>query len=188
MKSRIQWCKIKPEGEESEESKLLNNILSGERQFWIELDRSIPSYASIDLRKVKVFHLGQKRTCARCQMDGDHCPGRANARQCEDNGGAKNDVEIAWKTVLNNVGYVEWTGAEVSKEASTHENHTEEEVEEDDVAPIEGCTGIVMDNLDENMTVEDIKTILKKGCSEETLNPCCIHPTGSLRSKIVEFH
>lgn len=68
MKSSIQWCKIKPEGEESEESKLLNNILSGERQFWIELDRSIPSYASIDLRKVKVFHLGQKRTCARCQM------------------------------------------------------------------------------------------------------------------------
>ena len=82
---------------------------------------------------------------------------------------------------------MEWTGAEVSKEASAHEDHTEEEVEENDVAPIEGCTGIVMDNLDENMTVEDIKTILKKGCSEETLKSCSIHPTGSLRSKIIEF-
>ena len=30
MKSNIKWCKIKPENEESEEAKLLNNVLSGD--------------------------------------------------------------------------------------------------------------------------------------------------------------
>ena len=73
LKSNIQWCKIKQESEESEESKLLNNILSGERQVWMELDKPLPSYASIDGRKVKIYHIGQKRTCARCQKDGENC-------------------------------------------------------------------------------------------------------------------
>ena len=54
MKSNIQWCKMKQENDESEEAKLLNIILCGERQFWIELDKPLPSYASIDGRKVKI--------------------------------------------------------------------------------------------------------------------------------------
>ena len=82
---------------------------------------------------------------------------------------------------------MEWTGAEILKEVPAHEENPEEEEEGDYVAPIEGCTGIVMDNLNENMTVEDIKTILKKGRSGGTLKSWSIHPTGSLRSKIVEF-
>ena len=58
--------------------------------------------------------------------------------------------------------------------------------EVDYVPPIEGCTGLVLDNLEENMTNEDIKTILEKACSNETLQSFTIHPTGSLRSKILK--
>ena len=107
MKSSIKWCKIPQEADESEEAKLLNNILSGERQFWMEISKSLPSYASIDGRKVKIYHPGQKRTCARCQKDGEHCPGKANAKLCDENGGVKTNVETVWKEILDNVGYKE---------------------------------------------------------------------------------
>ena len=43
LKSNIQWLKIKQESDESEEAKLLNNMLSGDRQFWIELVTPLPS-------------------------------------------------------------------------------------------------------------------------------------------------
>ena len=188
LKSNIQWCKIKQESQDSEEAKLLNNILSGERQLWIELDKPLPSYASIDQRKVKIFHHGQKRTCARCQMDGESCPGRANAKQCEENGGDKTNVEIAWKNILTSVGYTEWTGGNISMDAQgSQEESSKEEDQVDDVSPILGCVGLVLDNLEENMKDEDIKSLLKNACSTETLEKCSIHPTGSLRSKIVKI-
>ena len=189
LKSNIKWCKIKQENEESEEAKLLNNILSGERQLWIELDRSLPSYASIDGRKVKIFHAGQKRTCARCQKDGENCPGKANAKLCGENGGEKIQVEVVWKDILNAIGYIEWNGeesADVIEDLTPVDGLHIETEEADDIPPIDGCTGLVIDNLEENMTIEDIKTLLKKACSDETLKSCTLHPTGSLRSKIVQ--
>ena len=67
IKSSVKWAKIKQEENESQLAKMLNNILSGERQIWMEMDKPISSYAVIDGRKVKLYHPGQKRTCARCQ-------------------------------------------------------------------------------------------------------------------------
>ena len=99
----------------------MNNILSGERQLWMELDKPLPSYASIDGRKVKIYHIGQKRTCARCQKDGENCPGRANAKHCEENGGTKNNVEVAWKEILMNIGYRDWNGGETTVEPSENQ-------------------------------------------------------------------
>ena len=55
-----------------------------------------------------------------------------------------------------------------------------------DAAPIPGCTGIVLDNLEEDMTFDDIKAILKKVCPGENFETCTLQPTGSLRSKIVQ--
>ena len=75
IKSNVLWVKIKQEENESQLAKMLNNILSGERQIWMEIDRPIPSYAIIDGRKVKIHHPGQRRTCARCQKTADHCVG-----------------------------------------------------------------------------------------------------------------
>ena len=48
VKSDVQWQKIKQEENESSLSKMLNNILSGERQIWMEVDKPIPSYDIID--------------------------------------------------------------------------------------------------------------------------------------------
>ena len=87
FKSGVSWCKIKPEENESEQARLLNNILSGERQIWMEVEKPIPSYAILDGRKVKIHHMGQRRTCARCQRTADDCPGQSNARLGDQNGG-----------------------------------------------------------------------------------------------------
>ena len=76
IKSNVQWVKIKEEENETPLAKMLNNILSGERQIWMEIEKPVPSYAMIDGRKVKIFHPGQRRTCARCQKTAEQCPGR----------------------------------------------------------------------------------------------------------------
>ena len=55
-----------------------------------------------------------------------------------------------------------------------------------EAAPIDGCTGMVLDNLEEDTTLDDIKNILKKVCPDESLQSCTLHPTGSLRSKIIQ--
>ena len=73
--------------------KLLNNIASGERQVWMELNHHLPSYAVIDNRRVKIFYPGQRRTCARCQKVAVECEGNANAKLCEENGGVR--VKVA---------------------------------------------------------------------------------------------
>ena len=188
MKSSIKWCKIPQEADESEEAKLLNNILSGERQFWMEISKSLPSYASIDGRKVKIYHPGQKRTCARCQKDGEHCPGKANAKLCDENGGVKTNVETVWKEILDNVGYKEWSGEGIENdpEIEAVREDGEDTMDDPELPPIEGCTGIVLDNLEEDMSLDDIKAILQKVCPEDSLELCTLQPTGSLRSKIIE--
>ena len=112
---------------------------------------------------------------------------KQNAKSCEENGGEKINVEVAWKTILNAVAYTEWTGGEVSAGNPSNEEESNEPVVQDEAEPIEGCVGLVIDNLEEDATNEDIKTILKKACSEDILNTCSIHPSGSLRSKIVKF-
>ena len=104
LKSNIQWCKIKEVENETPEEKALNNILSGDRQFWIQIEKAIPSYAVIDGRKVKIHYNGQKRTCARCQMNSESCAGNGNAKLCDDNGGEKVKVEVMWKEVMEAVG------------------------------------------------------------------------------------
>ena len=47
-KSNVQYCTMKEEEGESELAKLLNDIPNGERQVWMELNTSLPSYAVID--------------------------------------------------------------------------------------------------------------------------------------------
>ena len=74
------WNKIKEEDGEGEAEQLLNNIMNGERQFWIEVSHPLPSYAMIDNRRVQLHHAGQKKTCARCQKLADKCKGNSNAK------------------------------------------------------------------------------------------------------------
>ena len=115
LKSGIQWCRIKEEEGDSQLAKLLNNIMTGDSQLWMDVEKPIPSYAVIDGRKVKIFHAGQRRTCARCQKNADHCPGNSNAKLCEENGGIRVKVELMWKDTLKEVDYKEWVGGEQTR-------------------------------------------------------------------------
>ena len=190
VKSNVKWTTIKEEEGESEIAKLLNNIQNGERQVWLEVTKPLPSYAMIDRRKVKIYHPGQRRTCARCQKVADLCKGNSNARLCEDNGGEKVNVADAWKDILKSVNYVEWIGEEDKKEEKTDEKADEIVVDDDGVdeneADITNCDGIVISNLEEDATLEDIKLILEKTVPDDDIAKITFHPTGSTRSKIVK--
>ena len=120
---------MKQEESDGELEKLLNNILSGERQLWMEINHPLPSYAMIDKRRVKIQHVGQRRTCARCQKSADDCKGNSNARLCEENGGEKVHVSAAWRETLASLDYVKWNGSELVEEV--------EEVEPEKVAELE---------------------------------------------------
>ena len=115
-----------------------------------------------------IYHIGQKRTCARCKKDGENCQEGANAKQCDENGGTKTNVQVAWKEILNVMGYTEWKGAETVVENSEN-GENEETVSAEEVTPIDGCDGLVFDNLEETTILEDIKTILKGVCTDESM-------------------
>ena len=110
VKSNVMWSKMKQEESDGDLEKLLNNILSGERQLWMEINHHLPSYAMIDKRRVKIQHVGQRRTCARCQKSAEECKGNSNARLCEENGGEKVHVSTAWRDTLASLNCVKWNG------------------------------------------------------------------------------
>ena len=187
VKSGIQWCKIKEEEGDSHLAKLLNNIMSGDRQFWMDVNKPIPSYAIIDGRKVKIYHAGQRRTCARCQKTAEHCLGNSNARLCEENGGEKVKVEEIWKDILKEVDYKEWKGVEKKEIAAEEGNEDEDRKDElEHIADVSNCDGMVLSNLEEDCTIEDVKKILKGALNEADLETISIHPTGSTRSKLIK--
>ena len=183
VKSRVQWCKIKEEENESQLAKLLNNILSGERQLWMEVEKPIPSYAILDGRKVKIHHAGQRRTCARCQRMADDCPGQSNARLCEQNGGQRTKVDGVWKETLASIGYSEWIGGDI-------EVAVEEEASNENWIGIEtkypNCDGVVINNLPEDISNEDVKTLLE-GAVLNSSEQVSINPTGSTRGRFIQI-
>ena len=166
LKSNVQWAKFKKEENESSLAGLLNSILSGERQVWMEIDKPIPSYAIIDGRKAKIYHPGQRRTCARCQKTAEHCLGNSNAKLCDERGGDKVAVDIVWKDTLERVGYTEWLGG---KEIELEEN----EVDTGDSGSIDAsnkisvtkypnCDGFVLSNLPDDTTDAAIEQMIEK--------------------------
>ena len=176
--------KIKEEEGETEIEKLLNNISNGVRQVWMEITKPLPSYAMIDRRKVKIYHPGQRRTCARCHQAADNCRGNSNAKLCEDNGGEKINVAEAWKNTLDSVNYIEWNGGEIEIVGEIDD----EKVNNDEEIPlnITNCDGFILSNLEENATVDEIKTIIKGAAPEDVIENISMHPTGSTRSKIIK--
>ena len=188
VKSNVKWTKVKEEEGESQLAKMLNSILSGERQVWMEVKTPLPSYAMIDNRKVKIHHVGQRRTCARCQKVAgpNQCPGNANARLCEENGGDKIKVADVWKDILISVNYKDWNGGQPEKAENEEENEDLTDPDDERSVDISNCDGFVLSNLEEDTTIEDIKTIMKGSVPDEVLEVITVHPTGSTRSKIIK--
>ena len=184
IKSNVQWCKIKQEEDESALAKQLNSIMSGERQVWMEVEKPIPSYAMVDGRKAKIYHPGQRRTCARCQKTAESCRGESNARLCEDNGGEKIRVDNAWKETLAKVDYVEWSGGEIvslEEVPAAEDSENLQNVE----AEFPSCDGLIIDNVPEDITDEDITRILESAVLNSA-EGVTIQPTGSLKSKLIK--
>ena len=174
LKSDIQWVKFKKEENESELASMLNTILSGERQVWMEIDKPIPSYGIIDGRKVKIYYPGQRRTCARCQKTADQCLGNSNAKLCDERGGDRVGVEIVWKSILEKIGYVDYNEEkEITQE--TEENTEIEESEVVDKNPLLEFSnylydGLILSNLPEDISNEDLEELLEKhvlNCSDK---------------------
>ena len=132
----------------------------------MEIDKPIPSYASIDGRKVKIYHPGQRRTCARCQKTADHCPGKSNAKLCDESNGIKVNVEGVWKEILMGVGYKEWNGGEkvVNEESETGQNETGQNETEDTIDELStkypNCDGILISNVPEDTTLLEIENLI----------------------------
>ena len=59
-------------------------------------------------------------------------------------------------------------------------------MKKDNEADVTNCDGMVLSNLDENCTVEDIKKILKESLNEADLETIPVHPAGSTRSKLIK--
>ena len=189
VKSNVMWNKIREEEGEGETEQLLNNIMNGERQLWIEVNHPLPSYAVIDNRRVKIHHAGQKRTCARCQKVADKCKGNSNAKLCEENGGEKVAVSVAWAEILDSLNYVKWNGEgrdnfDEDEQENTFEAESAESTE--DKADISNCDGFVISNLEEDASIEEIKRIIKGAAPDSDIAGITVHPTGSTRSKIVK--
>ena len=65
---------------------------NGDRKYSIDFTSSninMGTFHIIDGARVKIFYIGNKKTCARCHLTADQCPGEAQAAQCEDVGGAR---------------------------------------------------------------------------------------------------
>ena len=140
----------------------------------------------IDNRRVKIYHPGQRRTCARCQKVADKCKGNSNAKLCEDNGGEKVNVIDAWKNTLASVNYIAWNSEESNDTDKNIIEDMEESEEETTATNVTNCDGFVISNLDEDITIEEIKLILKGAAKDEDIDGISVHPTGSTRSKIIK--
>ena len=189
LKSNIQWVKFKKEENESELASMLNNILSGERQVWMEVNKPIPSYGVIDGKKVKMYHPGQRRTCARCQKTADHCLGNSNAKLCDERGGDKVGVDNVWKDILADVGYKAWMDDKeilVEEDENKGVNSLQSELTEKIVSTdFPSCDGIVVANLPEDITNEAIEKMVEKvGLS--CTNQISILPAGSSRCRLIK--
>lgn len=158
--SSINDCVYKKKDGDSELAAVLDGIPNGERQFWMNVSTSIPSYGIIDGKRVKIFHAGQSRTCARCHQTRQVCPGEANAKKCEESRGAKNNLEEAWKKVLQEVNYTPWPGGEIElEEEFDFESCQEDEDVIFDHSKFE-YNGLIIDNIGQNTSTEEVNTAL----------------------------
>ena len=139
--------------EEGTWAKKLNNISNGERKFWMVVEKPLPSYAILDGKRVMVRHQGQRWTCARCHGDRESCPGEADAKKCEDKGGAKVDLRQAWLAQLEKVGYTQWEGGEID---TCEEEVTEEDQLYNKEELLENCDTILVRGFSDTMTDREI--------------------------------
>ena len=160
--------------------KKLNNIGNGERKFWMIVKEPLPSYAILDGKRVTVRHQGQRWTCARCHSDRGSCPGEADARKCEDNGGEKVDLRLAWQARLEKVGYTQWDGGEIDVDQE------EEEQWFDTLEGVDDFNSILVRGFADNMDNSAIVDILvEQGCNVTDMENMVVSTTENANCRMI---
>ena len=111
---------------------LLSHVKSGDRNILFKLESHIPSFVMMGNKKVKISYRNQFKSCARCCMNIDNCPGKADPKSCQEKGGPKVELRKVWDKLIENLekihegepeecDYVELSGFPI--------DYTEEEVD-----------------------------------------------------------
>ena len=70
----------------------LKGKYNGERKYQVDFSKSslaMGTYHIIDSSKVRVFYMGNKKTCGRCHQFAGTCPGGGMAKECEEKEGPR---------------------------------------------------------------------------------------------------
>ena len=94
----------------------------------------------------------------------------------------KAKTEVVLAETLKKLGYVEYDG-EIK---DIIEDTGEKDEAEENISLLVKSDGIVLDNLKENMTDEEVRNILALKCPAEDLSDVTIHPLGSSKSKLIK--
>ena len=86
-----------PENEVDELTLLLRNIQGTDRQVNMIINKNIPSYISLEGKKIRVWYHGQDYTCARCLKSNRFCKEKAVASKCKE---PKADFESYWAEIV----------------------------------------------------------------------------------------
>ena len=96
-------------------------------------------------------------------------------------------TRILGSTIISRSGEEKGVLVDVENREDAENKKADDDIEKkDNEADVTNCDGMVLSNLDENCTVEDIKKILKESLNEADLETIPVHPAGSTRSKLIK--
>ena len=99
--------------------------VNGDRKYQVDFSEaktSMGTFHYLDGERVRVYYRGNMRTCARCHMGGEQCPGGGIAKECQENGGPRKDLFEHMKEL--------WTKIDFSPTTFTLPEHEHDEPEE----------------------------------------------------------
>ena len=77
-----------------EEEKMLDGVMSMDRQVKMKVRRNIPSIILVNNQKVNIRYEGQAKSCPRCLCRLHICPAKGNPRECEEIWKHKDDEDL----------------------------------------------------------------------------------------------
>ena len=81
---------------------------NGDRKYQVDFTKtgaSMGTFHIIDGSRVRVYYPGNKKTCGRCHQSADKCKGDAVAKNCEENGGTKVELQDHMRNLWNKTGF-----------------------------------------------------------------------------------
>ena len=87
----------------------LKGKYNGERRYQVDFSKSnqqdMGTYHIIDSSKVRIFYLGNKKTCGRCHNFANSCPGAGIAKECEGKNGQRVALVEHMRKLWESIGF-----------------------------------------------------------------------------------